>query len=181
MCAMCENNHSLNFTYIGQHVICINLTVVQCLKVNVHVSLIDNSRQEGFWEDSIPSLSVNARQKSSIKFATVNQVPGIIKCKYPARKLGQPLGVLRRKLIRSTQRLSQFPCRILTSYYRVTEIAAAVDQVFLPGHFNCHKNMPRVKSSPGLSFYQYTSGISHRIFQDVFVDVFIQASNPFLR
>jgi hypothetical protein len=60
----------------------------------------------GFWEDSFPSASVNARQKSSIKFATVDQVPGIIKG---------------------------------TSYHRVTEIAAAVDQVFLPGHFNCHK------------------------------------------
>ncbi len=59
----------------------------------------------GFWEDSFPSASVNARQKSSIKFATVDQVPGIIKC---------------------------------TSYHRGTEIAAAVDQVFLPGHFNCH-------------------------------------------
>jgi hypothetical protein len=61
----------------------------------------------GFWEDSFPSASVNARQKSSIKFATVDQVPGIIKC---------------------------------TSYHRGTEIAAAVDQVFLPGHFNCHSD-----------------------------------------
>ncbi len=34
----------------------------------------------GFWEDSYPSGSVNARQKSSIKFATVDQVSGIIKC-----------------------------------------------------------------------------------------------------
>ncbi len=52
------------------------------------------------------SASVNARQKSSIKFATVDQIPGIIKS---------------------------------TSYHRVTEIAATVDQVFLPGHLNCHK------------------------------------------
>jgi hypothetical protein len=33
----------------------------------------------GFWEDSFPSASVNARQKSSIEFATVDQVPAIIK------------------------------------------------------------------------------------------------------
>jgi hypothetical protein len=36
-------------------------------------------RQVGFWEDSFSSASVNARQKSSIKFATVDQVPAIIK------------------------------------------------------------------------------------------------------
>ncbi len=70
-------------------------------------------RQEGFWEDSFPSASVNARQKSSIKFATVDQVLGIIKS---------------------------------TSYHRVTEIAAAVDQVFLPGHFNCHSFLYRLKT-----------------------------------
>jgi hypothetical protein len=39
----------------------------------------ETCRQGGFWEDSFPSASVNARQKSSIKFAIVDQVPGIIK------------------------------------------------------------------------------------------------------
>jgi hypothetical protein len=37
-------------------------------------------RQGIFWEDSFPSASINARQKTSIKFTTVDQVPGIIKC-----------------------------------------------------------------------------------------------------
>jgi hypothetical protein len=36
-------------------------------------------RQGGFWVDNFPSASVNAWQKSSIKFANVDQVPGIIK------------------------------------------------------------------------------------------------------
>ena len=40
---------------------------------------IGTCRQDGFLESSFPSASVNARQKPSIKFTTVDQVPGIIK------------------------------------------------------------------------------------------------------
>ncbi len=89
----------LKFT---QHVVCV---WGKRKEIHKKTKKLWTCRQGGFWENSWPSASVNARQKSSIEFATVDQVPGIIKC---------------------------------TTYHRVTEIAAAVDQVFLPGHFNCH-------------------------------------------
>jgi hypothetical protein len=49
-------------------------------KKSIKRKKIGTCHQGIVWEDSFPSLSVNARQKSSIKFATVDQVPGIIKC-----------------------------------------------------------------------------------------------------